>query len=203
MDVDDDDIGLLIDELGIDGMPLREVFPVIYERLRGLAHAQRRRWNQQETLSTTALVHETYLKLARQDEARWRDRGHFLRVVARTMRHILIDYAERRSAAKRGGSAVVTSLDPAVEIFAADTGEAAAIWPGAAGESRIDDLLALDAALNALQRENPRQAQVVELRFFAGLEVSETAEVLGVSEITVMRDWRRGRAWLYLRLSAP
>ena len=201
MDVDDDDVGLLIDELGADGVALREFFPVIYERLRDLAHAQRRRWNQQQTLSTTALVHETYLKLARQDEARWRDRSHFLRVVARTMRHILIDYAERRSAAKRGGSVVAVPLDPAAETSAADTGEAA-IWPSAAGESRIDELLALDAALNELQRENPRQAQVVELRFFAGLEVSETAEVLGVSEITVMRDWRRGRAWLYLRLGS-
>lgn len=163
---------------------LSDLYTAAYATLRSLAHVQRIRWSGQETLSTTALVHEAYLKLSRQDAPRWRDRGHFLRVAARAMRHILIDYAERSRAAKRGGTSVHVPADQVPLIDA----------------SRIEDLLALNEALRRLERRNPRQARVVECRFFAGLDVEETAEALDVSPTTVKRDWRRGQAWLYRQL---
>lgn len=203
MDELDEDVATLIHALGVEDVALGDLFPSAYEKLRSLAHAQRRRWNQQETLSTTALVHEVYLKLSRQDEARWRDKPHFLRVAARAMRHILIDYAERRQTAKRGDGVPLARLE-LDSVAAESNSEHGAAWPweNASDGSRIDDLLALDEALKRLARQNPRQAQVVELRFFAGLDVEETADALGVAAITVMRDWRRGKAWLYLQLKA-
>lgn len=185
MDASDEEIAAFVDALGAGGKaPLSTLYAAAYDRLHRLARVQRRRWRGQETLSTTALVHEAYLKLSQQDAPRWRDRGHFFRVAARAMRHILIDYAERSRAAKRGGG----NLQLRVEQVPL------------AHESRVDELLALDQALIRLARQNPRQAQVVECRFFIGLEVEETAEALGISPATVMRDWRRGKAWLHVQL---
>lgn len=161
-----------------------ELFVAAYATLRRLARAQRHRWSGQETLCTTALVHEAYLKLSRQESLHWESRGHFLRVAARAMRHILINYAERSRAAKRGGDEVHVRADEAPLI----------------DESLTEDLLALHEALSRLERRNPRQAEVVECRFFAGLDVEETAEALAVSPTTVKRDWRRGQAWLYRQL---
>lgn len=201
MDQIDEDVATLVHALGEQEVVLGEVFPAAYERLRSLARSQRRGWNQQGTLSTTALVHELYLKLSRQDEPRWRDKRHFLRVAARAMRHILIDYAERGNAVKRGGGVprVRVASDP--DSLAQDTEKTAGPpWAHIDMESRIVELLALDQALTQLAQQNPRQAQVIELRFFAGLDVKQTADTLGVAPITVMRDWRRGRAWLYLQL---
>lgn len=203
MDSVDEDVATLVQALGAQDVALGDLFPAAYERLRGLAHAQRRRWNQQGTLSTTALVHEVYLKLSRQDEARWSDKRHFLRVAARAMRHILIDYAERRQAAKRGDGVPLVRLGngPASRATDVENGSASP-WSDAQAGSRIEELLALDEALTRLAQQNPRQAQVVELRFFVGLDVEETADALGVAAITVMRDWRRGKAWLYLQLQS-
>lgn len=162
------------------------LFTATYAQLRSLAHGQRRRWRGQETMCTTALVNEAYLKLSRRKPEGWDSRAHFLHTAARAMRHILMDYAKRSRRAKRGGE---KSHVPADEVRLVD-------------ESRIEELLALDEALTHLARENPRRAQVVECRFFAGMEVGETAEALGISPSTVMRDLRRGKAWLYLQLRA-
>lgn len=163
---------------------LGELFSVAYAALHDLAHVQRRRWSGQETLSTTALVHEVYLKLSYQESPRWRSREHFFGVAARAMRHILIDYAERRHAAKRGGRSTPLPVDETPLI----------------DDSRIEDMLALDEALTRLARQNPRQVRVVECRFFAGLEVEDTAAALEISPTTVKRDWRRAQAWLYRQL---
>lgn len=170
-----------------EDVSLGELFSAAYSRLHSLAHDQRRRWRGQETLSTTALVHEAYLKLSQQESPQWQSRGHFFRVAARAMRHILINYAERSRAAKRGGGNPHVAVEGALLVH----------------ESRIEELLALDEALTRLEDLSPRQAQVVECRFFAGLDVEETAEALTVSPATVMRDWRRGKAWLYRELASP
>lgn len=185
MDVREEEITAFMTALGAgEDVSAQAFYSAAYDRLYTLAHHQRRRWSGQETLSTTALVHEAYLKLSKQDESRWRDRGHFFRVAARAMRHILIDYAERSRTAKRGGDSVHVQAEQAPLVQ----------------ESHVEELLALDQALTRLARQNPRQARVVECRFFVGLEVDETAEALGISPATVMRDWRRGKAWLYVEL---
>ena len=156
------------------------LFSAVYTELRRLAAGQRRRRGASETLNTTALVHETYLKLIGHDKASWNDRGHFFAVAATAMRHILVDYAERRQAAKRGGGRPEVPLD-----------EVNPVAPEAAGE-----ILDLHEALSQLQADSPRQARVVECRFFAGLGVEETALALDVSPATVKRDWALARVWL-------
>ena len=137
------------------------------------------------TIQTTALVHEAYLKLIDVTNVDWQHRAHFFAISAQIMRHILLDQARRRVAAKRGGDA------PRVSIW---------IEVPDIGSGRARELIALDDALNALAKVDPRKAQVIELRFFAGLSVEETAEVLKVSPDTVMRDWRLARAWLLAEL---
>lgn len=187
METPDAEIAAFLEALAAgEDVSLGELFAAAYSRLHSLAHDQRRRWRGQETLSTTALVHEAYLKLSQQEAPRWQSRGHFFRVAARAMRHILINYAERSRAAKRGGDSRHVAAEDAPLIH----------------ESRIEELLALNEALTRLEGLSPRQAQVVECRFFAGLEVEETAEALAVSPATVMRDWRRGKAWLYRELAS-
>lgn len=187
MDVTDREITAFLDAVRIDqDVELDALFADTYARLRGLAHAQRLRWSGQETLSTTVLVHEAYLKLSAQESARWESRTHFFAVAARAMRHILINYAERCRAEKRGGDSVhlpVETVAPAREL-------------------PIEELLDLDEALRGLERLSPRRARVVECRFFAGLNVEETAETLAISTATVKRDWRRGQAWLYRELAS-
>lgn len=185
MDTADREITDFVSALGVDeDTALRELFSTTYAKLRSLAHAQRLRWSGQETLSTTALVHEAYLKLAGRESAQWKNRGHFFGVAARAMRHILINYAQRGQAAKRGGGGVHVSTEEAPLV----------------AEPQIEELLALDEALRRLEHLSPRQARVVECRFFAGLDVEETAEALSISPATVKRDWRRGQAWLYHEL---
>jgi len=159
---------------------LDRLFHAVYDELKRLAHGQRARWEGDYTLSTTALVHETYLKLVRQKDASWEDRAHFYAVAGKAMRHILVNYAERRQAQKRGGSAVVVSLD-----------EANPVAPEAA-----EEILALNTALEQLALIDERQSRVVECRFFAGLPIRETAEALGISPATVKRDWAMASAWL-------
>jgi RNA polymerase sigma factor (TIGR02999 family) len=156
------------------------LLPLVYDDLRRLAAIQRRRLQPGETLNTTGLVHEAYLKLVDHSRATWRDRGHFLAVSALAMRHILIDYARTRGRTKRGGDIHLVALDDrhlAVEQDAAR-------------------LLDMDLALQRLTTLDPRLTRVVECRYFAGLSEEETAEALGVSLRTAQRDWLKARAWL-------
>jgi RNA polymerase sigma factor (TIGR02999 family) len=165
---------------------LDELFAAVYTRLHGLAHARRRGWQEQHTLNTTALVHEAYLKLADQRRLAITDRGHFFALAARAMRHILVNHAEHRRAAKRGGGCEHVPLDEAGPV------------PAGAEE----DLLALDEALHRLEQLDERPCRVVECRFFAGLNIAETAEALAISPATVKRDWSLASAWLYKELEA-
>jgi RNA polymerase sigma factor (TIGR02999 family) len=164
-----------------------ELFRRVYGELHQIASGQRRRWGGNETLNTTALVHEAYLKLVKQDVAAWNDRSHFFAVAAKAMRHILINYAERQVAAKRGGGAVHVPLD-----------ETDLVSPEAA-----EDLLSLDEALTALAAVHERSSRVVECRFFGGFDIQETANTLAVSPATVERDWAFASAWLRKEMGGP
>jgi RNA polymerase sigma factor (TIGR02999 family) len=158
--------------------------PLVYDELRRVARRQLRREYGERTLQSTALVHEAYIRLINLTHADWKDRAHFFGIAARLMREILVDHARRRQAGKRGGGALKVSL-----------GE----WIGAIGDRdvRDADLLPLDVALDRLADMDPRQSRIVELRYFPGLSVEETAEVLGMSTATTKRHWTAARAWLY------
>ncbi len=160
---------------------LDEVFELVYQELWQMARAQRRRWSGDNTLDTTALVHEAYLKLVDQSSAQWHDRAHFLAVAARAMRHVLVNYAEARRAQKRGGGAPTVSLEDFNPV----------------SHAVADDVIALHEALDRLGAVSDRQARVVEARFYAGLSIEETADVLGISPATVKRDWKLASAWLH------
>lgn len=165
---------------------LDDLFGSLYEELHGRASRQRSGWVGDHTLDTTALLHETYLKLARGDDSAWESRAHFLATASKSMRHILVDYARRRSAEKRGGGARRITLE--------DVGSLAPTAPDDILEA--ETLLALDRALERLGEIDPRQARVVEFRFFGGMSVAEAGAVLGVSMRTIKRDWAHARAWL-------
>jgi RNA polymerase sigma factor (TIGR02999 family) len=160
---------------------LDEVFRIVYDELHGMARAQRFKWRGDNTLNTTALVHEAYLKLVNQERAEWKDQAHFMAVAATAMRHILVNYAQRRKAQKRGGGVPDLSLDDANPV----------------SEEAADEVLALHEALERLSGMSTRQTQVVEARFFGGLSIEETAKVLDVSVSTVKRDWTVASAWLH------
>jgi RNA polymerase sigma factor (TIGR02999 family) len=168
-----------------DQAALEELMPLVYDELRKVAARSLRRQRPGHTLQTTALVNEAYLRLIDSSRVQWQNRAHFFAVSATLMRRILVDFARERQNLKRGGAAERVSLD-----------EALAVAP-----ERGADLLALDEALNRLAALNPRQAQVVELRYFGGLNEEETAEALKVSLRTVQRDWNLARLWLYRELS--
>lgn len=172
-----------------DREALDELFPLVYEELRRLARAQRRGRGAPETLDTTALVHEAYLKLVRQEDPEWRDRSHFCAVAATAIRHLLIDYARRASAAKRGGDRARLSLE---EIEGSLTSSGDRVL---ADEPEL--LVVLDEALHRLGSHSERQVRIVECRFFGAMTVADTAEALGVSAATVKRGWSMARAWLY------
>ncbi len=161
------------------------LMPLVYEELRRLAASQLRRERDEHTLGPTALVHEAFLRLVDLHSISWQGRSHFFGVAAQAMRRILVDHARRRSASKRGGEPPLTLDDESA----------------AAAEAPSEEVLAVDAALETLARLDPRQAKVVELRYFVGFSVEETAEVLGVSPITVKRDWALARAWLQRELT--
>jgi RNA polymerase sigma factor (TIGR02999 family) len=163
-----------------DRAALEELVPIVYKELRSIAAGALRRERDGHTLQPTALVHEAYLRMVGQREVRWQNRAHFLGCAAQLMRHVLVDHARARRAGKRGGGGEKVTL-----------GEAQAIT----GERPVD-LVALDDALEALAKMDERQCRVVELRYFGGLSIEETAEVLGVSPATVSHDWAIARAWL-------
>lgn len=171
-----------------DRAALDRAFEQVYGELRSLAGSQRRRWDGDYTLNTTALVHEAYVKLVGSNGSGFNNRGHFLAVAARAMRQILVNYAERKRAERRGGGAAHVELDDRIGEFNPLTQEAAV------------EVLALHEALERLARLNERQARVVEARFFAGLDLHGTAEVVGVSLATVKRDWALASAWLHREL---
>lgn len=162
------------------------LLPHVYDELKSVAHRRLAAERQGHTLNTTALVHETYFKLVEQNRVQWQSRAHFFAIAARAMRRILIDYARKRNAERRGGGAEKVSLEEVPRIPA----------PGGVGEEETLDLIALDDALDRLEEFNARGAEVVLYRYFGGLTHRETAEVLGVSEITVRRAWTAARAWL-------
>ncbi len=172
--------GLLQAWGGGDHAALDQLVPIVYEELHRQAQRYLRRESPGHTLQTTALVHEAYLRLVDQRQARWQNRAQFFGVAAQLMRRILVDHARRHQAAKRGGSAIQVPLDE---------GGVAAV------ESDVD-LVALDDALTRLAGLDPQQARVVELRYFTGLGIEETAEALGISPATVKREWAMARAWL-------
>jgi RNA polymerase sigma-70 factor (ECF subfamily) len=169
---------------GGDQSALDKLTPIVYDGLRRLARRYMRRERPGHSLQTTALVHEAYMRLVDYERMRWQDRAHFFAVSAQLMRRILVEHARRHNL-KRGGGLQHVSLDEAAVV---------------SGE-RPADLVALDDAMNALARLDTRKAQVVEMRFFGGLSVEETAEVLKVSSVTVKRDWSTAKLWLYRELA--
>lgn len=176
---------LLSDWSGGNQEALSELVPLIYNELRNLAHGFLYHERPGHTLQTTALVHEAYLKLIDQKDARWQNRAHFFAIAAQAMRRILIDSARKRGALKRGGPAERVTLGEASEI-PLETDSA---------------LLALDDALEALAENDQQQSRIVELRYFGGLTIEETAEVMKLSPATIKREWTMARAWLHQALT--
>ena len=180
-----------------------EVFPLVYEELRQLAQRRLNGERPGHTLQCTALVHEAFLRLSGQRVAEWKNRKQFIALAAQLMRRILVDYARQRGAGKRGAGQVPLSLDDtrdALEIDAANSAQAPDAL-AAAENSRVD-LLAIDRALQQLARIDQQQCQIVELRYFGGLTIDETAEIVGLSAATIKREWTMARAWLQRELSA-
>ena len=167
-----------------DEESLRCLVPLVYNELRRLAHYQLRKESPGHTLQSTALVHEAYISLMKQAPMNFENRAHFFAVCAQLMRQILVQYARRRNAAKRGGRYKLT-LDDAIAM----------------PKSRSVDLVALDDALNGLSELDPQQSQIVELRFFGGLSIEQTAHVLNISPATVKRHWTTARVWLHKQIS--
>ena len=165
-----------------------EMFPLVYDELRRIAARQRRRWDGDETLNTTAVVNEAYLKLVDQSAPDWQSRAHFLAVASTAMRQILIDYAKRKRAAKRGGGRPHLAFHDIDSVLQGHEGAAGA---------QDELLVALDESLGRLQQGEPKQARIVECRFFGGMSIEDTAEALGVSAATVKRGWAMAQAWLY------
>ena len=162
-----------------------KLFPLVQGELRRIARRQMSHEQPGHTLQATALVNEAYLKLVGQEGFEWRNRAHFYAVCAQVMRHILIDHARFHARDKRGGGAVQVSLEDALLV----------------AEDRNEELIALDEALRFLEQVDPQKGKIVELRYFGGLSLEETAEVLDISPRTVRREWRRSKAWLYRLIS--
>jgi RNA polymerase sigma-70 factor, ECF subfamily len=176
---------LLIEWSQGDRTALERLLPLIYDECRRIASRQLRHEHREHTLDPTALVHEAYLRLVGQRHASWESRAQFFGVVAQVMRRILVDYARARYAKKRGGSAVLISLEAAAED---------------SPDPQVGDIVAIDEALERLAARDPDQVRIIELRFFAGLSVEETAHVLDRSPRTIKREWRLAKAWLYREL---
>jgi RNA polymerase sigma factor (TIGR02999 family) len=185
---DGDITELLVAARGGDGEAIDRLFTLVYDELHRIAHGQRRHAQSRDTLGTTAVVHEAYIKLVRSHGQSPNDRGHFFAVAATAMRQILVDYARRRRAEKRGA-------DPSKESFDESRFE------GAGGaEASAEEVLAVDEVLGRLEELNPRLSRLVELRFFGGLSLAEAAAAMGVVERTAARDWLKARAFLFQAL---
>lgn len=169
---------------------LDSLVPLVYEELHRQAHRYLRGERANHTLQTTALINEAYLRLAGQKDVAWQNRAHFFGIAANMMRRILVDYAKTKHRAKRGGKEAELPLEDAITMVAENTKDASQI-----------DLIALDSALDKLAAKDRQQARVVELRYFSGLTVEETAQVLGISTMTVKRDWNVAKAWLRREIS--
>ena len=169
-----------------DDAALEQLIPAVYQELRRMADHYLRGEDSGHSLQPTALVHEAYLRLIDQTKVEWQNRAHFFGVAAQMMRRILIDHAKAKHRVKRGGTAVKVMLDENVNFT----------------QERASELLALDDALQTLARMDERKSRIVELRYFGGLTVEETAQVLGISDKTVMRDWNLAKAWLYRELTS-
>ena len=176
------EVTALLAELGKGNQTAAEkLIPLVYDELKRLARAHMRRERADHTLQTTALVHEAYLKLVRQEEVRWQGRSHFFGIAAHVMRRILIDHARGHLRKKRGGADIVLPLDEVVAF----------------SPEHSQELVRLDEALDRLATLDSRQSRIVELRFFGGMSVEETASYLGISAKTVKRDWALAKAWLH------
>ena len=176
---------LLVDWTGGNKAALDQLMPLVYKELRRLARHYLRKERHNHTLQSAALVNEAYVRLVDYSNLRWQDRAQFFGLAAQLMRRILIDHARKHHFAKRGGGARNVSLDEAAVL----------------SEERASDLVALDDALRSLAEMDPRKSQVVELRFFGGLNIEETAEVLNISSMTVQREWRWAKAYLHREIS--
>jgi RNA polymerase sigma factor (TIGR02999 family) len=168
-----------------DKTALDTLLPLIHAELKKIAQRQMRNERPNHTLQATALVNEAYLKLTGNEPLEWNNRAHFFAVCSQVMRHILIDHARAQARDKRGGRAVQVSLNEALMVH----------------EEKSEEILALDDALKQLETLDPQKSRIVELRYFGGLSLEETAAVLEVSESTVQREWRRAKAWLYRMIS--
>jgi RNA polymerase sigma factor (TIGR02999 family) len=176
---------LLIEWSNGDKSALDKLTPLIYEELRRLAHHYMNRERAGHTLQTTALVNEAYLRLVNRKDVQWQNRAHFFAIAAKLMRCILVDHARSHAYAKRGGGAAKVTLDEALIV----------------SQERAGEVVALDDALTRLEQIDAQQSNIVELRFFAGLTIEETAEVLNLSPATIKREWVTAKAWLYRELS--
>jgi len=176
---------LLIDWRNGDQSALDQLMPLVYSELHRMATRYMNQQKRDHTLQTTALIHEAFIRLVGNSGKKWENRAQFFGVAAKAMRHVLIDHARASHAAKRGGERHAIPLDEAILI----------------SDERMADFVALDDALTDLAKLNPRQSEVIELRYFGGLSVEETAQILKTSPETVMRDWRAAKAWLYRELS--
>ena len=182
---DNDITGLLINWSNGDQAALERLLPLVERELHRLAHSYMRREDPNHTLQTSALINETYLRLIDQKRVKWQNRAHFFGIAAQIMRRFLSNYARNQNRAKRGGRAIHVSLS-SVAVMASE---------------KAKELIALDDALKKLALVHERKCKVVELRHYGGLTVEETAEILNVSPVTVLRDWRYARAWLLREIS--
>ena len=173
--------GLLLEWREGDKAALDRLMPLVYDELRRIAHRYVQHERDGHTLQTSALVNEAYLRFAGQRKIDWQNRAHFFAVTAQVMRHILIDHARAHARDKRGGGAIQVSLDETAVL----------------AEEQTEHLIALDEALRSLEVVDPQKSKIVELRYFGGLSIEETADVLNISPRTVRREWQRAKAWLY------
>ena len=176
---------LLVDWSNGEQAALEKLMPLVYDELHRMAKRHIGRERPGHTLQSTALVNEAYLRLVDQRSVRWQNRAHFFAIAARLMRRILVDHARAHHYLKRSGTTIKVSLGKAIDV----------------SRERAAELVSLDDALTALAELDPRKCRVVELRFFGGMSVEETAEVLGVAPVTVMRDWSTAKAWLHRMMS--
>ncbi len=178
---------LLLNSVDLNSESFNKVLPLVYDELKLMAHRELRRERSDHTLNTTALVHEAYIKLIKHPpDGAWDGRRHFFGIAAHAMRQILVNYAKMKSRQKRGGNAIVQDFEEGIYL----------------SEEKAEELVALDEALQRLEQMNERQGKVVECRYFAGYNIEETAEILGISPATVKRDWTIARAWLFSQVRA-